>query len=635
MALIICPECGKQFSDKAAACPNCGCPTSEIVKIVAPKGNSADAEKQMLALVEQTLEKARKAGAEYELATDEVQRMTGTTTIDLFSNSARSDTSHIVEAAVDACDGLFTAYQTLIPALDGGCRSLLQQNPGAKAIKAVAGTMAWLNEESKIENNYAVNFNGTDLGNVVKSKYLPSPLNLSIQGFWESEYHKIPDKRDAEEFWKKKLSEHERKAYEAERAARKERDDAKRRWKEQVEEEKKRERVSNDDKARDREQYYHENLDAIKQKIEYNRAAYGLFAAGVCGEVAMIKNGSEAYVEYRTYSFDQGTDSDNTDKLKDICQICVVPGCGFVGLKRDGTVAITKVGTKDKEKFHVAELNGWRNIKKIAVTMNTSEIIGLRYDGTCVNTRGNTEMYQTSTYVRGWTDVIDIVAGCAFVAGLKRDGTVCVSGETGDGYDLRKANAWKDVILLAAGFWQLLGVTKDGKVLQIGKDDLNGFGKAKDLVAIAQHYKNRNYYVLQSDGKVMGILNDKYHKGVNTEIEGLADIVGIYPMRVIDEGRMVALRKDGEWVFFGDFGEEDRVCLCQGAYPAPFKSYDTYQKTERQRIDAIENAEQKRREEKALQADRRAKGLCQHCGGELEKKLFGWRCKTCGQRKDY
>ena len=29
MALIICPECGKEFSDKASACPNCGCPTSE------------------------------------------------------------------------------------------------------------------------------------------------------------------------------------------------------------------------------------------------------------------------------------------------------------------------------------------------------------------------------------------------------------------------------------------------------------------------------------------------------------------------------------------------------------------------------------------------------------------------------
>lgn len=30
MSLIICPECGKEFSDKAAACPNCGYPIESI-----------------------------------------------------------------------------------------------------------------------------------------------------------------------------------------------------------------------------------------------------------------------------------------------------------------------------------------------------------------------------------------------------------------------------------------------------------------------------------------------------------------------------------------------------------------------------------------------------------------------------
>lgn len=29
MALIKCNDCGKEFSDKAIACPNCGCPTAE------------------------------------------------------------------------------------------------------------------------------------------------------------------------------------------------------------------------------------------------------------------------------------------------------------------------------------------------------------------------------------------------------------------------------------------------------------------------------------------------------------------------------------------------------------------------------------------------------------------------------
>lgn len=30
MALIKCPECGKEISDKATSCPNCGCPSTDI-----------------------------------------------------------------------------------------------------------------------------------------------------------------------------------------------------------------------------------------------------------------------------------------------------------------------------------------------------------------------------------------------------------------------------------------------------------------------------------------------------------------------------------------------------------------------------------------------------------------------------
>lgn len=32
MSLIICPECGKKFSDKAKVCPNCAFPIDEIIK---------------------------------------------------------------------------------------------------------------------------------------------------------------------------------------------------------------------------------------------------------------------------------------------------------------------------------------------------------------------------------------------------------------------------------------------------------------------------------------------------------------------------------------------------------------------------------------------------------------------------
>ena len=32
MAMIKCTECGKEYSDKASACPNCGCPVSYSAK---------------------------------------------------------------------------------------------------------------------------------------------------------------------------------------------------------------------------------------------------------------------------------------------------------------------------------------------------------------------------------------------------------------------------------------------------------------------------------------------------------------------------------------------------------------------------------------------------------------------------
>lgn len=32
MALIKCPECGKEISDRASSCPNCGCPISQTTQ---------------------------------------------------------------------------------------------------------------------------------------------------------------------------------------------------------------------------------------------------------------------------------------------------------------------------------------------------------------------------------------------------------------------------------------------------------------------------------------------------------------------------------------------------------------------------------------------------------------------------
>ena len=42
MALITCPECGKKISDKAASCPDCGCPASEFKKPSVPEDTRSE-----------------------------------------------------------------------------------------------------------------------------------------------------------------------------------------------------------------------------------------------------------------------------------------------------------------------------------------------------------------------------------------------------------------------------------------------------------------------------------------------------------------------------------------------------------------------------------------------------------------
>ena len=43
MALVKCPDCGKEISDSAESCPNCGRPMSTVMKC--PNCKSSDVEK--------------------------------------------------------------------------------------------------------------------------------------------------------------------------------------------------------------------------------------------------------------------------------------------------------------------------------------------------------------------------------------------------------------------------------------------------------------------------------------------------------------------------------------------------------------------------------------------------------------
>lgn len=638
MALIKCTECGKEFSDKAPACPNCGCPTSEIVK-TQPGGFNAEAEKQMLALVEDTLAKARKAGVDFELASDVVRKMADSTTIDLLGGSARRDTSRIVEAAVDACNSLYTSYQGLIPTLDGACRPLLAKNPGAKAIKAVAGTMAWLNEESEIENSYAITFNGSNLGNAVKAKYLPSPANQGIQGFWEGEFYRFPDRTEAEIFWKRIREEHINKAARAEMDARqKVRDNEKacREWERQQAEEKKKKKEEEEEA---RKKHQSSQYDKIRERMEYARPAKAMFSCDYYG-------GANAYIDdrgkptlYGGVSIKQKNyNPDDISKMADLCQIAVNNN-GIFGLTRAGRVLMNSSTDYVKRCYGYNVISSWRDIKKISCTNDC--LVGLCYDGTCVATKYKTDShsYYGEGDVEGWRDIVDIVCGSSYTAGLKKDGTVCCCGKVdAEWVDLNRCRKWRDIVLLCADHCQLIGLKKDGTLVQTGNWDLSLVSTAKDIVDIT--VCDRKLFVLQSDGHVIGIKEDLVEgKKDGALVPKLDHVVALFRYKW-DE--LVVLNESGELLKKATrsfYAPPETIAKLSWNYAA-------YQKAERERIkkkedqiraerEAREAAEREKREKERLHAERRAKNLCQHCGGELEKKLFGWKCKSCGQRKDY
>lgn len=81
MALIICTECGKKFSDKAACCPECGCPTEVVMKEsnskeIAEKRetNSREAAAAMLTEVESVRAKVKQAEDLFDSRNRTIQR---------------------------------------------------------------------------------------------------------------------------------------------------------------------------------------------------------------------------------------------------------------------------------------------------------------------------------------------------------------------------------------------------------------------------------------------------------------------------------------------------------------------------------------------------------------------------------
>lgn len=69
MALIRCPECGREISDKAASCPNCGCPSSEFNRPPVPEDTRSELDRIADEIFWENLGGRKDAAVEFAKAT--------------------------------------------------------------------------------------------------------------------------------------------------------------------------------------------------------------------------------------------------------------------------------------------------------------------------------------------------------------------------------------------------------------------------------------------------------------------------------------------------------------------------------------------------------------------------------------
>ena len=171
-----------------------------------------------------------------------------------------------------------------------------------------------------------------------------------------------------------------------------------------------------------------------------------------------------------------------------------------VGLRPDGTVVA--VGKNDKGQCNISD---WRDIVGVFSGSCGQRTVGLKYNGTIVNSEENLNTIRTSLY---WRDMVEIAVGYEHTVGLKKDGTVEATGRTN--YGVCDVSNWRNIVSVSAGQDHTVGLKRDGTVVAAGS---NGFKQCsvsgwQDVIAISA---GCNHTVgLKSDGTVVAVGNNSW-----------------------------------------------------------------------------------------------------------------------------
>lgn len=377
------------------------------------------------------------------------------------------------------------------------------------------------------------------------------------------------------------------------------------------------------------EQNAKQKAKVLRKRYEY---ASGLIACSMYHAVAVTPDGSVI----ATGKNDDG--QCNVSLWSDI----VAVDCdeqGTVGLCADGTVRYTG-STLHKQ----SQCTHWRDIKAIAICNNC--VFGLKNNGTVVaTTEGvNGAHFSSKPDVTTWQDVIAIRAGGNNVLGIKENGSVVAIsrnyyGRCEEDYYL---NGKKDVVdadygNLAGGVW----LTKHG-LCEADGGQYSGIKHPKlinqQIGIVKVGIFGTKPFALLSDGRVIFepsavnrdgwpkkdevdefIKKEKIEKAIAVKSNSNCSAIVL-----TEDGRVIVLSRGGYGII--DSGE----CFGKG-----FRLFEDFHQMMDEKELAEENARKAAEEERKRRETLREKGLCQHCGGEFKKGLFGVKCVQCKKRKDY
>lgn len=193
------------------------------------------------------------------------------------------------------------------------------------------------------------------------------------------------------------------------------------------------------------------------------------------GKVLLSPEGKEVY----------GVD---TLPYENVVDVCICPeainsdaekrGC-IISLTSDGTAYFVYADGSELYQDNVRSISSYDN--KYAFAMNDGTVHGQKYD----------EAGWGYGEVLEWTNILQIVCGENFIAGLKEDGSVVVSGGCLP-YALRDSNYitnndvglglsgieietddWTGIVLISAGRNHLVGIRNDGTVVSAGLNNYN------------------------------------------------------------------------------------------------------------------------------------------------------------------